>query len=217
MLEHFAKSVVVIDTFGKGRVAGMEYFVACPFIISGNLLGFVTIFKINPAVNISDIDIRIQKINRFLFPYLDNIYEADRSLNRYNDLTAGLYSKIKKDIRHVHDLNIPMSLVMFTIKNYKAFYERFGWIDLEKLFNYTAELIQSKLNTGDFSAKIDRNRFIVVLPGKDKRYSIMLSNLIKNDIVNRYSEGDFKLLITSLVSVYPDDGADLFSILEFLE
>ncbi|MCL2155943.1 MAG: diguanylate cyclase [Leptospirales bacterium] len=217
MLEDFVRSVVVTDTFGKARVTNMDYFIACPFIISGNLLGFVAIFKINSNVDISDVDVRIQKINRFLFPYLDKIYEADRSLNKYNDLTAGLYNKIKGDIQHAHDLNIPLSLMLLTIRNYKAFYESFGWIELEKLLNYTAEIIESKLNVGDFSAKIDRNRFIVVLPGKDKRYSIMLSNLIKNEIVNKYSINDFKLLITSLISVYPDDGTDLFSILEVLE
>ncbi|MCL1864696.1 MAG: diguanylate cyclase [Spirochaetes bacterium] len=217
MLEDFVKSVVVMDTFGNSRVANMDYFIACPFIIFGNLLGFVTIFKINSAVNISDIDVRIQKINRFLFPYLDNIYEADRSLNKYNDLTAGLHNKIKSEIQHACDLNISMSLMILTIKNYKVFYERFGASELEKLYNYIAEVLESKLNAGDFSAKIDRNRFLIVLPGKDKRYSIMLANLIKNDVVNKYSTSDFKLLITSLISVYPDDGADLFSILEVLE
>jgi len=217
MLEDFVKSVVVIDTFGKSRVAGMNYFIACPFIIFGNLLGFITIFKINPEVNISDIDIRIQRINGFLLPYLDNIYEADRSLNRYNDLTAGLFSRIKSEIEHAHGLNIYFSLLVLTIKNYKAFHERFGVVELEKLFKYMAEIIDSKLNAGDFSVKFDRNRFIIALPGKDKRYSIMLANLIKNDVVNKYSTSDFKLLMTSLTAVYPDDGTDLFSILEVLE
>jgi GGDEF domain-containing protein len=217
MLEDFVKSIVVADTFGKNRVAGMEYFIACPFIIFGNLLGFITIFKINSDVDISDIDIRIQRINSFILPYLDNIYEADRSLNRFNDLTAGLFDRIKAEIEHAHGLNINLSLMLLTIKNYKAFHERFGGVELEKLFNYTAEIIESKLNAGDFSVKIDRNRFMVTLPGKDKRYSIMLANLIKNDVVNKYSTSDFKLLMTSLTSVYPDDGTDLFSILEVLE
>ena len=217
MIDDFIKSVVVMDTFGKNRVVNMELFITCPFIISGNLLGFVTIFKIDPDVEISDIDIRIQKINRFLFSYLENIYEADRSLNKYNDLTAGLYNKIKGDIQHAHSLNIPVSLLLITVKNYKGFYEKFGVPELEKLFSYIAEIIGSKLSAGDFMAKIDRNRFIVVLPGKDKRYSVMLANLVKNDVVNKYSTNDFKLLITSLISVYPDDGTDLFSILEVLE
>jgi GGDEF domain-containing protein len=217
MLEDFIKSVVVVDTFGQSRVASMDCFIACPFILSGNLIGFIAIFKINPDVNILDVDIRIQKINRFLFPYLDIIYEADRSLKRYNDLTAGLYNTIKSEIQHAHGLNIPLSLLLLTIKNYKVFYERFGEPELEKLYNYTAELIESKLNIGDFSAKINRNSFLVALPGKDKRYSVMLANLIKNDIVNKYSINDLKPLITSLISVYPDDGTDLFSILEVLE
>lgn len=217
ILENFNESSVIIDTFGRNRTVKMELFIAYPFIISGKLSGFITIFKINPAVDIVDIDIRIQKINRFLFPYLYRVYEMDTELNRYNDLTAVFYERIENELRHAQELNIPLSLVLFTIKNYKRFHERFGKIELDKLSGFVSGIIKSKLSAGDFSARIDRNKFMIVLPGKEKRYSIMLSNTIKNEIIEKYNMSDFKLLITSLSSVFPEDGKDLFSILEILE
>lgn len=217
ILENFNESSVVIDTFGRNRILKMEMFIAYPFIIAGKLSGFITIFKINPAVDITDIDIRIQKINKFLVPYLYRIYELDPEYNKFNDLTTTFYERIEYEITHANELNIPVSIILFSIKNYKRFYDRFGKIELEKLTNYISEFIKSKLNIGDFSARIDRNSFMVVLPGKEKRYSIMFSNSIKKEIIEKYNMSDFKLLITSLNSVFPEDGKDLFSILEILE
>ncbi|PKL18645.1 MAG: hypothetical protein CVV49_05025 [Spirochaetae bacterium HGW-Spirochaetae-5] len=217
ILENFNESNVIIDTFGRNRIVKMELFIAYPFIISGQLSGFITIFKINPAVDIVDIDIRIQKINRFLFPYLHRMYEIDPELNRSSDLISMFYEKIENEMQHARDLNIPMSLVMFSVKNYKRFYERFGRIELEKLYMQIAEIIKSRLSHGDFSARIDRSKFLVVLPGKEKKYSMMLANTVKNEVIEKYSSSDFKLLITSLNSVFPEDGKDLFTILEVLE
>jgi len=217
ILENFNESSVILETFGRNRTFKMELFIAYPFIISGKLSGFITIFKINPAVDIIDIDIRIQKINRFLFPYLHRVYELDPELNKYNDLTEVFYERIENELKHAQEMHIPLSLVLFTIKNYKRFHDRFGKIELEKLSGVVAEIIKSKLSEGDFSARIDRNKLMIVLPGKEKRYSIMLSNTIKNAIVARYNMSDFKLLITSMSSVFPEDGNDLFSILEVLE
>jgi len=217
ILENFNESSVIIDTFGRSRIVKMELFIAYPFIISGKLSGFITIFKINPAVDIIDIDIRIQKINRFLFPYLYRIYELDPEMCRFNDLTSVFYDRIDQELRHAQELNIPLGLILITVKNYKRFYDRFGKIELDKLPVLIADIIKSKLSAGDFSSRIDRNKFLVVLPGKEKRYSIMLANTIKNEIIEKFSMSDFSLLITSLISVFPDDGKDLFSILDLLE
>ncbi len=217
ILENFHESSVIIDTFGKNRLSKMEIFIAYPFIISGQLSGFITIFKINTAVDLVDIDIRIQKINRFIFPYLKSVDEVDSGMDRYNDLMEMFYQKIEKEIRHADDLNIPLSLVLFTFKNHKRFYERFGKIEFEKFSGKVSDILKKRLTTGDFSARIDRNKFIAVLPGKEKRYSVMFANTVKNEIIENCEMSDFKLLITSLNSVFPDDGKDLFSLLEVLE
>jgi len=217
ILENFHESNVIIDTFGRNRIVKMDLFIVYPFVVSGKLSGFITVFKINPAVNIIDIDIRIQKINRFLFPYLYRVYELDPERNKYTDTTELLFGRIENEFRQAQELNIPVSLVLITIKNFKRFYDRFGKIELKKLSILTAEIIRKRLTDGDFSSRIDRNKFLLILPGKDKRYSIMLSNLIKKDILQNYNMYDFKLLITSNNVIFPEDAKDLFTILEILE
>lgn len=217
ILENFSESNVIIDTFGRTRVSKMDYFIAYPFIISGKLSGFMTFFRINPAVDIIDIDIRAQKINRFIFPYIYRIFDLDPEQNRYNDLTASFYDRVDRELKHAAEMNIPLSLILISIKNYKRFHDRFGKIELDKLLSTSGKIIKSKLGEGDFASRIDRSKFLLVLPGKDKRYSIIIANSIKNEIVDNYNMTDFKLLVSTLQSVFPDDGKDLFSILEVLE
>jgi GGDEF domain-containing protein len=217
ILESYNESSVIIDTFGRNRILKMEMFIAYPFIISGILSGFIAVYKINPAVNIIDIDIRLQKINRFLFPYLHRMHELDPDITKHMDPAMPVYNRIESEIIHADEMNIPLSLILLTLKNHKRFYERFGKIELEKLYEFTAQVIKSKITAGDFSVRIDRNKMLIVLPGKEKKYSIMLTNSIKNEIIDKYSMSDFKLLVTSLHSVFPDDGKDIFTLMEVLE
>ena len=44
ILENFNESSVIIDTFGRNRIAKMELFIAYPFIISGKLIRFYNNF-----------------------------------------------------------------------------------------------------------------------------------------------------------------------------
>ena len=216
-MENFQESNVIIDTFGRDRISKMELFVTYPFVISGKLNGFIMLFKINPAVNLIDIDIRVQKINRFLLPYLYKIFELDPDRNKFIDSTEYLFNRIEYDLKYAHDLNIPASILLITIKNFKRFYDRFGRFELKKLCDLTAEIIKKRLTGGDFSARIDRHKFLLVLPGKDKRYATMLSNVIKKEIMNNYNLFDFKLLISSNNALFPDEGKDIFTLLEILE
>jgi diguanylate cyclase (GGDEF)-like protein len=195
----------------------MEVFVSYPFIISGRLSGFIAITRINPAVELIDVDMRLQKIVRFLFPYISRILDLDPTINIYNDLTGILYGRIESELSRSSEMNIPLSLVMVSIKNFKRFHDRFGRIEMNRLFEKISAIVKSKLYSADFSVRIDRHRFLLVLPGKDRKYSTMLANILKNEIAELYNNSDFKLLVSSVISVYPDDGKDLFTLLDVLE
>lgn len=217
MVENFEESAVLTETFGRDRIKKMEVFVSYPFIISGRLSGFIAITRINPAVELIDVDMRLQKIVRFLFPYISRILDLDPTINIYNDLTGILYGRIESELSRSSEMNIPLSLVMVSIKNFKRFHDRFGRIEMNRLFEKISAIVKSKLYSADFSVRIDRHRFLLVLPGKDRKYSTMLANILKNEIAELYNNSDFKLLVSSIISVYPDDGKDLFTLLDVLE
>ena len=217
MIENFEESAVLIETFGRDRIKKMEIFISYPFIISGKLSGFIAITKINPAVDLIDVDMRLQKIVKFLFPCISKIFDLDSSINSYNDLTGILYSRIENELTRSSEMNIPLSLVMLSIKNFKRFHDRFGRIEMNRLFEKISGIVKSKLYSADFSVRVDRHRFLLVLPGKDRKYSTTLASILKNETSELYNNSDFKLLISSVIAVYPDDGKDLFTLLDVLE
>lgn len=217
IVDNFSDSSVISETFGRTRLEKMENFIAYPFIISGKLTGFISIFKINPAVELSDIDIRIRKISRFIFPYINRINQLDPEQNIYNDFTQQVYGRIEKEIRKAEDLGIPLTLMLLSVKNYKRYYDRFGRVETNILFSKIASVIKSRLSTGDFSSRIDRHKFIIVLPGKDKNYAANFSSILKNEIINHFDASDFKLLVSFITAEYPGDGSDLYSLLEVLD
>lgn len=217
ILDNFADSNVIVETFGRGRVDNMSIFISYPFIISGSLSGFISIFKINPAVEIIDVDIRLQRIVRFIFPYIYRLIALDPVKNRYSDLTEGFYSRLENELRRSSEMNIPVAVISFSVKNYKRFYDRFGKIEMIKMFDTVSEIVKSRLYTGDFSVRIDRNRFIIVLPGKDKKYCASFSTILKNEIAAKFNTSEFKLLVTFISTVFPEDGKDIFSLLEIID
>lgn len=217
IVDNFIDSAVIKDTFGVQRLEKMEQFIAYPFLITGKLTGFITIFKINPAVDLPDIDIRIRKISKFLFPYVDRIHQLDPERNLYKDLTGNIYGRIENEIRKADELEIPLTLLLFSVKNYKRFYDRFGSVETNLLFSRIEKVIKGRLSTGDFSAKIDRHKFIAVFPGKDRKFAATFSSVIKNEITAYYGNSDFKLLVSFITAEFPGDGNDLYSLLEVLD
>lgn len=217
ILDDFSESNVITETFGRSRVEDMSVFISYPFIISGKLSGFISIFKINAAVEIIDVDIRLQRIVRFIFPYIYRLIAINPERNKYNDLTEGFYSRLENELKRASDMQIPVSVVSLSIKNYKRYYERFGKIDMLKMFDAISEIIKARLSAGDFSVRIDRNKFIIVLPGKDKKYCASLTAILKNEITNKFNTTEFRMLIAFISSVFPDDGKDIFSLLEIID
>ena len=217
IVDNFIDSAVISDTFGTQRLEKMEQFIAYPFVITGKLTGFIAIFKINPAIDLPDIDIRIRKISKFLFPYIDRIYELDPERNLYRDLTSNVYNRIENEIRKSEELGIPLTLLVFSVKNYKRFYDRFGGVETGLLFSRIESIVKSRLSTGDFAAKIDRHKFIAAFPGKDRKFAATFSSVIKNEITAHYGSSDFKLLVSFITAEFPVDGSDLYSLLDVLD
>ena len=79
------------------------------------------------------------------------------------------------------------------------------------------EVIKGRLSTHDFSARVDRNKVLVVLPGNNKKYAVPLANAIKNEILQGFKKKEMQLLITFLTAEYPVDGEDLYSLLDSID
>lgn len=217
ILEDFFESSVIAETFGKNRMEKMEIFLAYPFIMNDDLLGFVNIFKINPAVEIKDVDIRLQRIVKFLIPYLHNIDETLPESRIYQDLFGEFFNRLEFELKKARESTIPLTIASISIKNYRRFYERFGKVETKKLLEEIPAFIKERLSPSDFFVRIDRGRFIIVLPGKDKKFAITLCSVIKNSITSRFNTADFKLLLSFIPATFPEDGKDSYTLLDLMD
>lgn len=217
ILDNFSESNVISETFGRDRIDNMSIFISYPFIIAGKLSGFISIYKINAAVEIIDVDIRLQRIVRFIFSYIYRFIAIDPEKNKYNDLTGGFYSRLENELKRALDMNIPVAVISLSIKNYKRFFDRYGKIEMLKMLDDISKIIKGRLASGDFSARVGRNKFIIVLPGKEKKFCATFTAILKNEIIGRFNTSEFRLLVNIISSVFPEDGADIFSLLEIID
>jgi len=56
-----------------------------------------------------------------------------------------------------------------------------------------------------------------VLPGKNKKFSVPLANTIRNEVLQRFKNREMQLLVTFLTAEFPEDGADLYTLLDGID
>jgi len=184
------------------------------FKLGGNLLGFIMLFDLAETAHIDTVHARIMKFTDFIFPYISILRGIEYRRGSYIDTIEGVYNRIEDEIRNARDLNIPVSLVLMSIKNYKRFHALFGHEKTKGMFAYFEKFIKTRLSDRDFSVRYDRNKILIVLPGKDKKYAVPLANAICNEMTHAYSSRDVQLLVTFLNAEFPLDGKDSFSLVD---
>ena len=107
--------------------------------------------------------------------------------------------------------------MLFSLKNYKKFYNFFGHEEYEKLLDNVERVITNRLSDGDFSVRYDRHKILMILPGKNRQYATPLANSIRSEVIHNFSRKDMQLLLTFLTAQFPDDGDDLFTLIESVE
>ncbi len=202
------------DAFTRAQIRRMDHFRLYPFHLGISLVGFLIVFKKPESGNFDEINDILKTVTDLVFPYIistDNIRYTKR---KYIDTVEHVLNRINEELDRVKKLGIPLSLVELSIKNFKRYYSVHGMEMAHGLMTGIEELIKSKLSDVDFSFRHDRNRVLIILPGKSKDFAVPMANALKNEIVNSFSSRDLQLLVTSLCSEYPKDGDDLFSLVD---
>lgn len=184
------------------------------FKLGGNMLGFIMLFDIAETAHIDTVHARITKFTDFIFPYISILQGIEYRRGSYVDTIEGVFNRIEDEIRNARDLNIPVTLVLMSIKNYKRFHAIFGHEKTRGMFAYFEKFIRTRLSDRDFSVRFDRNKILVALPGKDKKYAVPLANTICNEMTHAFSTRDVQLLVTFLTAEFPLDGKDSYSLVD---
>ena len=133
----------------------------------------------------------------------------------FSDMYAPILKKINEALMNGRQLNIPVSIVILTIKNLRRFYQDDTTNRTDEIIYSSGKIINMKLAEGDSSFRYDINKFVIILPGKDKKYAVTLGNIIKNEIININNTRNINLLIGVMCAAFPDEGTSAFELLDY--
>lgn len=208
------RSKPLVEIFTGAQLKGMPILDMFTFKLGGEMLGFIMVFDIDETANLETVHARLVKFTDFIFPYVAIVREIEYGRGSYVDTIEGLFNRVNDEIRNARDLNIPVSLVLLSVKNYKRFHSLYGHDKVKGMFNYFEKFIRSRLSERDFSVRYDRHKILIVLPGKDKKYAVPLANTICNELSRSFGGREAQLLITFLTAEYPADGKDAYGLVD---
>lgn len=214
MFNDVSRSKPLVEIFTGTQLKSMPILDMFTFKLGGDMLGFIMVFDMEESAHLDTVHARLMKFTDFIFPYITIIREIEYGHGSYIDTIEGVFNRVTDEIKNARDLNIPVSLVLISVKNYKRFHSLFGQEKVKVMFNYFEKFIRSRLSEKDFSVRYDRHKILIVLPGKDKKYAVPLANTICNELSSSFGTRDAQLLITFLTAEYPVDGNDAYSLVD---
>ncbi len=213
----FSRVSEINEAFGEKLLRKMSHFWIYPFKIGVDLIGFLAVFRIDNAEEEDVIDKKLSRLSKILIPYILSIQRFDTREKRYIDSIEVILRRVERELDNAKNLKIPLTILLFSIKNFKRYYSLFGHDEARRLIESIEETIMDRLSTHDFSARMDRHKVLVILPGKNKKYAVPLANAIRNEILKGFKKKEMQLLVTFLTAEYPVDGGNLYSLLDSID
>ncbi len=216
-IENPQESEAVESAFGRDSAVKMQFLKAFPFSIGKSLEGFVAVFRLLEGTEMRMVEEKLKSIVRFLINFSASLSERDTDSGKYIDSMASVYRRLGEAIVDCGRLGLPLTIVQITIKNYKRYIQSAGKEKAVSTLELMEKIIKARLSDGDFSVRVDRNRFLIVLPGKDRQFAVPFANSVRNKIVLSAGSGQSQLLVGFMTATYPEDGEDIHSLLNSVE
>ncbi len=201
------------SVFPDALLSRIEMLTVFPHMAEGELIGFTVVFNAERP-NGESLGGDAAQVCGFVFPYLYLMHDLSNRRGTYTDSIERTVKRIGAEISYARDLGIPVTLVAITIKNFKRYQGVYGDKKVREMFRHVEEYISARLSDRDFSVRYDRNKVLIVLSGKDKKYAVPLANAVCNELVNNYSTNEAQLLVTFLAAEYPLDGKDTSALID---
>jgi len=211
------KSVIAQEVFSAASHEAFDMLRIYPSRMGGNVAGFLAVFGTSPRVDFGELDRKIGKFSNLLVLYLAAYQNLDLRSKMYVDNVDYVYRRIENEIQNAKNLEIPLTLVLFSIKNYRRYHNILGQDKTRLLIENFEKIIKNRLADVDFSIRYDRHKFLLVLPGKDKKYAVPLANSIRNEVIHTFSKKEIQLLVTFLIAEFPFDGEDANNLMDAVD
>ncbi len=208
-VENFMEDENAVSAFGEFCIRRMSCLRIYPSVVCGSTEGFISVFKLAEGTDAEDVDFLMKKTAGFIFHVLRS--GRDAGFGRYSDGLKSIFTRISREMENADRLGIPLSVLMISIKNFR----RFSGAESVKIISSMEKIIRMRLGDTDFSVRYGRNRFLIVLPGKDKKLALQTGAAVRNAAVDIVTS--VPVLLGFISAMYPDDGKDLEAIMDSLE
>ena len=217
LIEDIAHSRILSEAFNENQMSHFSIARLYPFRLGGEIPGFIMVNRVADMQRIHEIDFKMKGLSSHIFPLMISIENQSIKSRKYIDNVEVIYKKIDDEIINARNLGIPLTLILFSIKNYKRYYNLYGVDEAKKLLEQFEKTVRIRLSDGDFCVRYDRHKVLLVLPGKDKKFAVPLANAIRNEIVQGFRKKEIQLLLTFLTAEFPDDGNNVYSLMDAID
>ena len=110
---------------------------------------------------------------------------------------------------------IPLSLLMIDIDNFKNFNDTFGHQEGDKVLKEIAKTIITSSRKEDLIARYGGEEFTVILPHADKNEAFIIAERLRENIHN--IENEKKLTVSIGISSFPQDAYKKEELIEYAD
>jgi len=117
--------------------------------------------------------------------------------------------RLNEEIKRSASLQKPCSFVLFAIDRFDEFTKNFGHIAAENMLLKVATIFKERITTSDKAARFGDHEFALLLPGRNKRESIMVAEEIRKAIEKNFTKEEDdrrRLTCTGAITENPIDG-----------
>lgn len=205
----------VAEIIGKNYLSWFLRAVIIPVCENSLLKGFFCFMESGSRNSLEIDESLIDTIKHPVTTALHNAYvsESRNYLKTFNSIVE----KINREISRAESLSMPLTLIMVTVKNFKRLFNTLGADSANEFFLAMENLTAQRISDSDTFMRYDKNRMLILLPGKDKKYASALANSIKTELNSCWPDPDGSPLVTVLISQFPGDADNVYSLLDLIE
>lgn len=202
------------DIFNKEYFS--EYFnsgIVVPMRFSGNIIGCLLILQVEVGAFDEDASKIVEIIadqSSIAIINAKKYYEVSKS--SITDPLTKTYNRryfndaLLKNILKSNEDNVPVSLIMFDLDNFKHINDTYGHLVGDEVLREVAKRIKNNVRDNDIVSRFGGEEFTVILPKLVAEQAYMIAERIRNEISLSpisTSKGDIYITITGGVADYP--------------
>jgi diguanylate cyclase (GGDEF)-like protein len=107
---------------------------------------------------------------------------------------------IEQEIKRAERYRRPLSVLMMDVDNFKAYNDRHGHLEGDKLLRSIAELLHSRMRITDLLARFGGDEFVAILPETDFEQAQAVARKIEQAMSSRFEQEGLGMSIGIAIS-----------------